>query len=159
MLHLYFAAGLVLGVVATYRALRNEKNHETPPKKISQNQHTGQPLKMVLVARTDLKMGKGKIAAQCCHAAVQCVQFAADSAPHLLEQWDETNGSAKVVVKVESEAELLSVYASARADGLICSLIRDAGRTQIAAGSCTVCGVGPASDAQLRTVTSHLRLL
>jgi len=27
-----------------------------------------EPLKMVLVVRMDLKMGKGKIAAQCCHA-------------------------------------------------------------------------------------------
>lgn len=30
------------------------------------------PLKMVLVVRTDLKMGKGKIASQCSHAAILC---------------------------------------------------------------------------------------
>lgn len=30
------------------------------------------PSKMVLVVRTDLKMGKGKIASQCCHAAILC---------------------------------------------------------------------------------------
>jgi hypothetical protein len=29
-----------------------------------------EPLKLVMIVRTDLKMGKGKIAAQCCHAAV-----------------------------------------------------------------------------------------
>ena len=28
------------------------------------------PTKMVMAVRMDLKMGKGKIAAQCCHAAV-----------------------------------------------------------------------------------------
>lgn len=28
--------------------------------------------KMVLIVRTDLKMGKGKIASQCSHAAILC---------------------------------------------------------------------------------------
>lgn len=32
--------------------------------------------KLVLVARTDLKMGPGKMAAQCCHAAVGCARRA-----------------------------------------------------------------------------------
>ena len=27
-------------------------------------------MKQVMVVRTDIKMGKGKIAAQCCHAAI-----------------------------------------------------------------------------------------
>ena len=27
-------------------------------------------MKQVMIVRTDLKMGKGKIAAQCCHAAI-----------------------------------------------------------------------------------------
>lgn len=30
------------------------------------------PATMYLIVRTDLKMGKGKIAAQCSHAAVLC---------------------------------------------------------------------------------------
>lgn len=36
----------------------------------------GRNHKMVFVVRTDLGMGKGKIAAQCCHAAVMCYQKA-----------------------------------------------------------------------------------
>ena len=29
-----------------------------------------EPVKMVMVVRTDLKMGNGKVAAQCCHACL-----------------------------------------------------------------------------------------
>ncbi|ORC85324.1 peptidyl-tRNA hydrolase, PTH2 family [Trypanosoma theileri] len=36
--------------------------------------HRGEPLKMTLVVRKDLKMGTGKIAAQCAHAAVAVVE-------------------------------------------------------------------------------------
>jgi PTH2 family peptidyl-tRNA hydrolase len=119
----------------------------------------GAVLKMVVVARTDLKMGKGKLAAQCCHAAVHCVQIAQERAPELLVRWETSNGSAKVVVKVDSEEELLQVASAARKAGLVHSLISDAGRTQIAAGSRTVVGVGPASDLDLAAVTGHLKLM
>ena len=37
----------------------------------------GEPLKMVLVVRTDLDMGKGKIAAQCGHATLAAYKIAA----------------------------------------------------------------------------------
>lgn len=39
-------------------------------------QGLGRNHKMVLVVRNDLGMGKGKMAAQCCHAAVMCYQKA-----------------------------------------------------------------------------------
>ena len=44
-------------------------------------------VKMVIVVRMDLKMGKGKVAAQCCHAAVHCVQIAQEEAPEMIEAW------------------------------------------------------------------------
>ena len=45
-------------------------------------------VKMVIVVRMDLKMGKGKVAAQCCHAAVHCVQIAQEEAPEMIEAWE-----------------------------------------------------------------------
>lgn len=54
--------------------------------------------KLVLVIRTDLKMGKGKIAAQCAHAAVAAYK-AATKYPEFLYAWEKC-GQAKITVKV-----------------------------------------------------------
>lgn len=52
--------------------------------------------KMVLVVRTDLQMTKGKIAAQCCHAAVAVVsELIRLKAKKVLDVWEES-GSTKV---------------------------------------------------------------
>jgi len=55
--------------------------------------------KMILVVRNDLKMGKGKIAAQCCHAAVGAYEEARVKIPAILRKWEYT-GAAKIAVKV-----------------------------------------------------------
>ena len=62
--------------------------------------------------------------------------------PDLLNNW-ENNAQPKIVLKVQSEDELVGVYKKARENGLPCDLIVDAGRTQIAPGSKTVVGIGP----------------
>ena len=64
--------------------------------------------KMVLVVRSDLKMGKGKAAAQCSHAAVGAYKSAKKSSPSILRMW-ERNGQPKIVTKVENEDQLLEV--------------------------------------------------
>lgn len=120
--------------------------------------HLGQKYKLVLVVRNDLKMGKGKIAAQCSHAAVAAYKQVKQKDPGSLNQW-EILGQPKVVVKVESEEELLSIAAISRSKGLVTTVIRDAGRTQIAPGSKTVLGVGPARTELVDEVTNHLKLM
>ncbi|KAF4659810.1 Gluconate transport-inducing protein [Perkinsus olseni] len=74
----------------------------------SDGEINGEELKMVIAVRMDLQMGKGKIAAQCCHAAVRSYQKlctpTGDSASDAY--WDrvrdawENGGQRKVVVKV-----------------------------------------------------------
>ena len=54
--------------------------------------------KMVLVVRTDLQMGKGKVAAQCAHAAVDLYKKSLVKCPKLVRQW-ETFGQAKITLK------------------------------------------------------------
>lgn len=54
--------------------------------------------KMVLVIRNDLKMGKGKVAAQCAHAAVAGYS-AATKKPKMLRAWEEC-GHKKITLKV-----------------------------------------------------------
>ncbi|XP_063991705.1 peptidyl-tRNA hydrolase 2, mitochondrial-like [Diachasmimorpha longicaudata] len=112
--------------------------------------------KMVLVIRNDLKMGKGKVAAQCAHAAVAGFE-AVLKYPKLLQEWTE-NGHKKITVKVDSLEELDQVHKAARKAGLIAVTICDAGRTQIAAGSKTVCCVGPGPGEIIDKVTGHLKL-
>ena len=61
--------------------------------------------KMVILVRTDLSMGKGKVAAQCCHAALSAYKEAAQRSVLFLREW-EADGQAKVALKVQSEDEL-----------------------------------------------------
>lgn len=113
---------------------------------------------MILVVRNDLKMGKGKIGAQCGHAAVGAYQNCMRRFPSLVRRWDDS-GSAKIAVKVDSEEELMQVFRAARDKNLNTCLIRDAGRTQIAPNSKTVLAVGPAPVGEINQVTGHLKLL
>ncbi|KAH8271221.1 hypothetical protein KR018_001619 [Drosophila ironensis] len=114
--------------------------------------------KMVLVVRNDLKMGKGKIAAQCGHGAVGAYQRAVTKTPRLIRAW-EGSGCAKIAVRVESEAELMAIKRAAEGQQLNTCLIRDAGRTQIEPNSKTVLAIGPAAAMEIDRVTGHLKLL
>jgi PTH2 family peptidyl-tRNA hydrolase len=60
---------------------------------------------------------------------------------------------------VRSEEELAELQAKAISLGLVAQVIADAGRTQIASGSHTVLGIGPAPKSAIDAVTSHLKLL
>jgi PTH2 family peptidyl-tRNA hydrolase len=113
-------------------------------------------VKLALVVRTDLGMGRGKIAAQVAHAAVAAVL--ATSRSRDFAAW-LAEGQPKVVLKVASADQLLDVARRARAAGLPVELIQDAGRTQVVPGTVTCCAVGPADSARLDPVTAELSLL
>jgi PTH2 family peptidyl-tRNA hydrolase len=111
-------------------------------------------VKLVLVVRTDLDMGRGKIAAQVAHAAVT----AALRGGPAVAAW-VADGQPKVVLRVGSEDELADLSRAAAAGGLPVETVHDAGRTQVAAGTPTCCAIGPAESARLDAVTGDLRLL
>lgn len=113
--------------------------------------------KMILVVRNDLKMGKGKVAAQCSHAAVSAYKQIQRRNPEVLKQW-EYCGQPKVVVKAPDEETLIELLTHAKMLGLTVSLIQDAGRTQIEPGSRTVLGIGPGPADLIDKVTGHLKL-
>ena len=115
------------------------------------------PYKMMLVVNQELGMGKGKIAAQCGHAAVGCYQRALRQCPNALRAWNKT-GCAKIAVKCPTTHDLETLAAVAQSLGIPHYLVEDAGRTQIAAGSRTVLGLfGPAFV--FEGVTDHLKLM
>ena len=100
-------------------------------------------LKLVLVVRQDLKMGKGKAAAQCSHATLAAYKRARRKCPDRLKVWEST-GQPKITLKCDSEEELMLLMVKARSLDLVSYVVADAGRTQIAPGSHTVLAVGPA---------------
>ncbi|ORZ33270.1 peptidyl-tRNA hydrolase PTH2-domain-containing protein [Catenaria anguillulae PL171] len=113
--------------------------------------------KMVLVVRTDLPMTKGKVAAQCCHACLAAYKHGMLINPAMVSKWERI-GQAKVALKCTSEQEMLELQSVARALGLPAQSIRDAGRTQIEAGTRTVLAVGPGPVEVVNQVTGHLKL-
>ena len=113
--------------------------------------------KMVFVVRTDLGMGKGKSAAQCAHAAIECYRRALKETPLLVRQW-EVFGQAKVALKTDNEHELQELKMKAKKAGLVAYIVRDAGRTQVEEGAPTVLGVGPGPVEEVDKITGHLKL-
>jgi len=111
--------------------------------------------KMVIVIRTDLKMGKGKIAAQAAHACLGSYRKADEK---IVERW-EREGSKKIVLKVEGLRKIKRLYEKAKRMGLPCFLVRDAGLTQIRKGSITALAIGPAEEEKVDQITGHLKLL
>jgi PTH2 family peptidyl-tRNA hydrolase len=116
------------------------------------------PYKMVLCVNQELQMGKGKIAAQCSHAAVACYKVASKQCPNGLTAWERT-GCAKIALKCPSQAEMEEIAVRALARDIPVYLVEDAGRTQIAAGSRTVLGLGPAPVSAFEGVSDHLKLM
>lgn len=112
-------------------------------------------MKQVIVVRNDLKMGKGKIAAQCCHG---CLGAYKKANPIKINQW-ERSGMAKVVCKVSSLDELLELKKRAIIKKVPYFLVVDAGKTQIPTSTTTVLAIGPDDDEIIDSITKDLKLL
>ncbi|HUZ55336.1 MAG TPA: peptidyl-tRNA hydrolase Pth2 [Streptosporangiaceae bacterium] len=113
-------------------------------------------MKLALVVRTDLDMGRGKIAAQVAHAAVAGTLASLGGA--VFYRWLD-DGQPKVVLKATSAEHLEDIVRRARLAGLPVELVHDAGRTQVTAGTLTCCAIGPAEAEQIDAVTASLALL
>lgn len=114
--------------------------------------------KQVIAIRSDLKMSKGKIAAQAGHAAVSASEEARKKHRAWWKAWME-EGQCKVAVKVESEKELLELEKQARKLTLPCALITDRGLTEVPPGTTTCLGIGPAPTEKIDRITGTLPLL
>ncbi|ELY86931.1 peptidyl-tRNA hydrolase Pth2 [Natrinema altunense] len=111
-------------------------------------------MKQAIVARTDIGMGQGKLAAQVAHASLSAYEKA-DSQRQ--RQWKQ-GGQKKVVLQGESERQLHELSEIADRDGIPNAIIRDAGHTQLEPGTVTALAVGPAGDDHVDSVTGELSL-
>ena len=116
------------------------------------------PLTMVLVTRKDLKLSRGKLAAQCGHAAVECALKAKREVPRQLETW-RNDGARKIVVEAPSLDALKRLFGEANAAGIVAYMVRDAGHTEIPSGTVTVVGLGPGPRRSIDALTGTFSLV
>lgn len=114
--------------------------------------------KQVIVVRTDIKMGKGKLAVQVAHASVSSAEICRAVKPEWFKKWIDT-GQKKIVVKVKDVEELKNLKKKADDLGLPNALIIDAGLTQLEPGTITALGIGPAPADIIDKITGELPLL
>jgi peptidyl-tRNA hydrolase, PTH2 family len=107
-----------------------------------------------IIVNTSLGMNKGKIAAQAAHAAISVLEKVDKE---LVKDWKNA-GMKKIVLKISSTEEMLELFQKAKRE-LPCSLITDAGHTQIEAGSKTCFACGPIEENDGQRYFSKLKLL
>jgi len=112
-------------------------------------------LKQVILIRHDLKLPKGKMAAQCAHASVRAVL---KSDKRKVSKWD-SEGAKKIVLKVNDLKELKKYLAKAKAAKLKTAVITDAGLTTIAPGTTTCAAIGPDEEEKIDKITGQLPLM
>ena len=131
----------------------------TSPKRYSDSYYYSlKNVKLVLIVNNELKMGKGKIAAQVGHASVKAALFISEKHPAEMQSW-LSSGQKKVVLKAQDTLELEQIIQTAKDLNLPTCIVRDAGKTQIPANSLTVGGIGPAPSEKIDELTKNLKLL
>jgi len=117
---------------------------------------------MYLIARKDLKMSPGKLAAQCGHAVHYLMNMMGASPVARWDgrdwgnQWLDSKSHAKIVLSVDSEEELLDLQQLL--GPLRCMMVVDEGRTEIAHKTKTVLGMFPMPKSFARQFVGELPL-
>jgi PTH2 family peptidyl-tRNA hydrolase len=109
---------------------------------------------MAIAVRKDLGMGKGKIAAQVAHAAVECSIHNSEKRSRWISE-----GQKKIVVWVKDERELQELIKKAGSIGVNTCPIRDAGMTQVEPDTLTCSGFGPDDDSIIDSLTGRMKLV
>lgn len=113
-------------------------------------------LVIYLIVRNDLKMSKGKIAAQCGHA----IQWLTINGMNKdLFKLYLTGDHPKIVLKINSEEEMDKLYYKCKKMHFNCYQVIDAGRTQVPPNSKTVLGIGPVERGKAPGIIKILKLL
>ena len=111
--------------------------------------------KQVIAIRTDLEMSPGKMAAQCAHASVSSLDGVNKK---IIASWKK-EGQKKVVVQARNEKELFELKARCSKLKIPCSLVIDAGLTELIPGTATALAIGPEKEEKINKITGSLPLL
>lgn len=111
--------------------------------------------KQVILVRKDLKLSKGKMSSQVSHASVEATL---KSDKDKVRFWRD-KGMKKVVLNVENQKELFKYKKLAGDLGLVNAVIRDAGRTEIKAGTVTCMAIGPDLVEKVDKVSKELKMV
>ena len=114
--------------------------------------------KMVLVIRGELRLTPGKAAVQVAHAAVMLTLQSQKRRGDGLERWLQA-GQKKIAVVAPTLAEMVERQARASRQGIPTVWVDDAGFTEVAPGTRTCLGLGPAPSLELDKITGDLALL
>lgn len=117
-------------------------------------------VKQVIVMRKDLKMRKGKMVAQGCHASIGAVDLTLLYGHRdIWNQWCH-DGTTKICVSVDSGSELLRIAAAARDANLPVYVVTDAGHTEFHGVPTITClAIGPFWSEDIDKITEELKLL
>jgi len=110
--------------------------------------------KQAVVLDTDLKMSKGKMIAQACHASLEAYK---KSDKKTRKNWSG-RGQKKVVLSKDDES-LEQLQQRAKRNKLPVHLVKDAGRTELEPGTKTAVGIGPAKESEIDKITGQLELI
>lgn len=121
------------------------------------SQHKNINLKLIYCVRTDLKMQKGKMMSQVCHATIGIYEKNLKN-KKILDEWKKS-GQTKIILKISTGCEMIKLKEKAEELNLITYIVTDAGKTQIASGSDTVLVIGPYYENKLNMITGHLKLM
>ncbi len=100
-------------------------------------------------------MGTGKASAQVSHASVEAT-FRSDK--EKVKRW-RSQGMKKIVLKVNSEEELLDYKKKAEQNKLKTALITDAGKTVFKKPTITCLAIGPDKEENIDKITKDLKML
>ena len=112
-------------------------------------------MKQAIIIRNDLKMGRGKIAAQASHASLSAYEKTTIATKN---KW-KREGQKKIVLKANTEKELIDLLKTAQMKNIKCAMIKDAGHTQVEPGTITALGMGPDEDRKIDEIVRELKLL
>jgi peptidyl-tRNA hydrolase, PTH2 family len=112
-------------------------------------------MKQVLLVNSALALPPGKMAAQVAHASIAAFLVAPNANR---QKWLDV-GMPKIVLDGKNEAQLDMMLRRAVEADVPAYLVRDAGRTVIAAGTVTCLGLGPAPIREIDALTGALALL
>jgi PTH2 family peptidyl-tRNA hydrolase len=114
-------------------------------------------MKQVIVFRSDLKIGKGKMAAHAAHAGITGYERVMSKKPAIVKEW-LYEGQKKIVLKVNSEQEMIELYERIKRS-VPSVLIRDAGHTQVEPGTLICLVIGPWEDEDIDRFIEGMKLL